>query len=278
MKPLTKVGAEHFVKSFASTPSTVGIGVEEFLATNCIGPTTFIEGTARFEEFRDCLLREADRSLSLSINCFARSLEGLRAASAYWTLVSLYYSSFYSAKAVLAMHGCWMTHPEMWVEVVDANPGKQKLAYKTKRYARAGSHRVAWIAFYAAMNHLRSWFITPHAKLASSPVNSIDTWLIDTRNEYNYEPDKAFQMKQEFDASFDATNLPKCFGGKFRTMFEISHSFVLFARDMAIDLNLDTDVWAPKPTRKKWHQDFVTAPQDAAITALSSSYHPQLEY
>lgn len=279
MKSLTKSGAKHFVGSFAATPASARQGVEDYLTTSKAKGSTFIEGSPRFAELRDCMLREADRSLLLSVNCFARALGGLRAASAYWSLVGLYYASFFSAKAVLGMHGCWMCRPKMWIEVIDANPGKQKLAYRTVAYGgRGGSHQIAWIAFYSAMTPLRSWLTTGHAKLAAYPVNSNDTWLIETRNEVNYDPAKAFKMKEDFEATYDSTNLPSCFGGKLRTMFDITHAFVLFARDTAKEMGLQTDVYVPEPNRKDWCKNLITSAEDPALRSFAESYNAQLQF
>jgi len=279
MKSLTKTGAEHFVKSFAGTALTAGQGVEDYLIASKSKGVTFVEGVPKFAELRDCMLREADRSLLLSVNCFARALEGLRAASAYWSLVGLYYASFFAAKSVLGMYGCWMSKPRMWVEVVDANPGKQRLIYRTTPYAgTGGSHQVAWSAFYSAMTPLRSWLTTPHAKLAAYPVNSNDSWLIQTRNEVNYDPAKAFKMKEDFELNYDAAKIPTCFAGKLRTMFDITRAFVLFARDTAKDMGLKTDVYSPEPTRKDWSKKLVTSAQDAALRDFAASLSPQLEF
>lgn len=150
----------------------------------------------------DSLDSDAERSLLLSGSCYARALDGLRESSVYWSVVGLYYAAFFSLKAVLGMHGCWMSRPKRWIEVVDANPGRQKIAYKTAMYPSSGgptgSHQVTWIAFYEAMNHLAAWLTSAHAVLASNPVNANRTWMIDTRNEVNYDPLVAFQMMTAF--------------------------------------------------------------------------------
>lgn len=277
MKPLTQTGAAHFVASFGGLGPTSSLSVEDYLLSSS-GGSLYVEGTPKFGELRDCLLRDADRSLLLSLNCFTRALETLRASSVYWTVVGLYYSSFFSAKAILGMHGCWMRGAKNWIEVIDANPGKQRLIHKTTSYGLGGSHKVTWRAFYRAMAPLRTWLKTPHAQLAATPVNANETWLIDARNEVNYDAVKAFKLKQDFESSFDPANMPNCFGGKFRTMFDISVAFVLFARDMAKDFHLSTDVYAPHPTRRDWCQTLITPAQAAAILAFASTYHPQIEY
>src|SRR5258708_6528549 len=282
MKPLTQIGAAHFVGSFSADATVSGFSVEEYLATLPGGSITFTEGTPRFNELKDCLLREAERSLLLSGNCYARALDGLRGSSVYWTIVGLYYAAFFSVKAVLGMHGCWMSGPRRWIEVMDANPGAQRLVYRTGMYpnngGKNGSHEVTWIAFYEAMNHLAAWLTSPPALLSITPVNSSKTWMIDTRNDVNYDPLVAFQMMAAFQGSFDPTNLPSCFGGKLQTMFQVGQAFVLFAKELALNLGLGTDVWVPAATRRDWWMQYVTCAQHPPLSQFAVSVYPHLQY
>lgn len=282
MKPFSQNGAMHFVSNFTGDASFIGHSVEDFLGALPPGTSTFAEGTPRFGQLRDCLLRESERSLLMSSSCYARALDGLRDSSAYWSVVGLYYSAFFSLKAILGMHGCWMSRPKRWIEVHDTNPGSQKLVYKTSLYpnnaGQSGSHQVTWVAFYEAMNHLAAWLTSAHAVLAITPVNNNKTWMIDTRNDVNYDTQVAFQMMAAFRGSYDPANLPNCFGGKLQTMFQIAQAFVLFSRETAINLGLSTDVWAPATSRMNWCQQYITSPQHAALTAFAVSEYPRLEY
>lgn len=282
MKPLSQIGAQHFVSGFSAEASVIQYSVDDFLDTLPKGGTDFTEGTKKFDQLRDCLLRETERSLLLSSNCYARALDNLRECSTYWSVVSLYYSSFFSLKAVLGMHGCWMSRPKRWIEVDNANPGKQKFIYKTVTYpnnnGQSGSHQVTWVAFYEAMNHLSSWLTSPHATLAISPVNANKTWMIDTRNDVNYDPLIAFQMMADFQNNFNPTAIPTCFGGKLQTMIEISQAFVNFSKEMALTLGLKTDVCLPSVARKDWCQRYMTSNQHAALTAFAHTEYARLEY
>ena len=169
-----------------------------------------------------------------------------------------------------------------WIEVIDANPGNQKLEYKTSVYhcsgGEKGSHKVTWVAFYEAMNKLSAWLTSPHAKLAINPVNASKTWMINTRNEVNYDPLAAFEMMGAFQSTFDPENIPKCFGGKLQTMFQITQAFVLFSKELAINYGLKTDVWSVAQTRKDWAQQYITSAQHSALTQFSKSEYPSLEY
>jgi hypothetical protein len=66
MKPLTQSGAAHFVGQFGADASVAGYSVEDFLATLSASSHTFTEGTPRFDQLKDCLLRESERSLLMS--------------------------------------------------------------------------------------------------------------------------------------------------------------------------------------------------------------------
>jgi hypothetical protein len=282
MKPLTQIGAQHFVSNFGADVSVNGYSVNDFLATLPKGGSVFSEGTQGFDQLKDCLLREAERSLLLSGNCYARALDGLRGCSAYWSVVGLYYAAFFSLKAILGMHGCWMGRPNRWVEVDNANPGNQKIVYKTTIYPNSGgvkgSHKVTWVAFYEAMNHLTAWLTSPHALLAIQPVNHNKTWMIDTRNEVNYDPLVAFQMMSDFQSTFNPTTLPTCFGGKLQTMVQIAQAFIIFSKETALNHGLRTDICVPANTRKDWCQQHMTAPQHPALIAFATSEYPRLEY
>lgn len=213
MKPLTTTSSIHFVAGFNVVSAASALSVQDYL--NSASTRSFQEGTPEFEALRCYLLRETEQSLLMAGNCYIRGLEGLRGSSAYWSLVSLYYSAFFSVKAVLGTYGCWMSHPKRWIEAVDTNAGNIKLHYRTAPYTTvSGSHKVTWIAFYDTMSALSSFLTSPEAVIAKTPVNQTKTWLIDTRNDANYHPNIAFDMIDEFDRGFSPTAVPNCFRGR----------------------------------------------------------------
>lgn len=282
MKPFSRNGAQYFVSKFSADAFGKTYSVDDYLTNYAHGVTNFTEGTSEFNQLKDCLLREAERSLLMSASCYARALDNLREGSVYWAVVGLYYAAFLSSKAVLGMHGCWMSQPRSWIEVVDENPGKQKMIFKKTFYpnngGQKGSHKVTWIAFYEAMNHLSAWLTSPQAVLAINPVNSSKVWMIETRNDVNYNPQAAFEMMSAFQASYDPTNVPHCFSGKLQTMLRVAQAFVMFAKEIAIDYGLNTDVWSPAISRKDWCKKYVTSPQDPALLAFAETEYPALEF
>lgn len=280
MRALTNVGASHFVGSFSAEMTSASYGVEDYIQYLSISPgKTFVEGRADFSGMRDCILRESDRSLALSVNCFARALDGLRACSSYWTGVGLYYSAFFAAKAIMGMYGCWFKTPKSWIEVVDTTPGKQRLIFRPRVYAGSGGpHQLGWRAYYAATTSLRPSASTPEAIFALNPINSSETWLIDTRNEINYNPFQAFRLKEEFEGSFDNADIPACFSGKFSTMYTVSNAFIAYARQTAIDLSLKTDVFAVHADRAQWIRMLVTSAQEPALVGFANSTYSRLAF
>lgn len=280
MKPLTTTSSVSFVGGFTAVPGVSTKGVQHFLDSLPSTTRTFQEGTATFDEFRCCLLRESEQQLLMAENCYARALEGLRHFSAYWSLVGLYYSAFMASKAVLGMYGCWMGRPKKWVEVADAGVGKIQLRYSTKVYPSlvSGSHQVAWVAFYETMASLSSFLTSSVAVLAKTPVNNSKTWLIDARNDANYSPSAAFELMVELDQAFDPANVPNCFSGTFQTMLRLAGAYVLFAKESALRVGLATDVCLPDAARVDWIRSRVTSPLHPALEAFARAELPQLEF
>jgi hypothetical protein len=232
--------------------------------------TTLSEGTSVFDEVRSVLLRETDRSILLASSNFIRSLEGLRASSSSWCVVGLYYSSWYAAQAILGMLGCWMGKPKRWIDVVDANPGKQRLQLHRSPYAThvAGSHRILWHAYYSAVAPLTTWF-SPAAALAVTPVSSNKEWFIDLRNKVNYLPSEAFGLMRDFNSNFDRSAIPSCFPGELNSAYQVARSFLSMLSELAAHTGIDTDVFAPSVNRAIAIRQHVNGPHSRDLSAFA---------
>lgn len=77
------------------------------------------EGTALFAGFRDCSLRDVERSLFFAASMYRRSLDMMLASSASWAHVTLYYGAWYASRAILGMFGCTI----FYHSVVDVGSG-----------------------------------------------------------------------------------------------------------------------------------------------------------
>jgi len=278
MKPLTTTSSAHFVAGFQANPALVGIGVQDYL--NRAPVKQFIEGTPPFNELRVCLLQEAEQYVLLAQNCYSQGLEGLRVGSAAWSMVSFYYSAFFATKAILGTYGCWMSAPRRWIEVVDATAGSLKLAYHQSLYPTQarGSHKVAWAAYYQVMSKLSNFLTSPDAIVAKTPVNSQESWLIDTRNDVNYEPQVAFKIGSEFESSFRPTAIPNSLRGRLSTMLQVSRACNVFAKENAVRVGLSTGVWNPEPTRVAWVQNRVLSPQHPLLVAYRQKEMARLAF
>lgn len=74
------------------------------------------EGTREYDGFRDCALREAERCLFLAISNYRRALDLMLPAASSWAQVTLYYSSYFAARALLGIFGGWIGN-KMIIEV-----------------------------------------------------------------------------------------------------------------------------------------------------------------
>ena len=107
MIPLSLQGAKHFCEQFSGSASP-SLGMRDFYIKSLAKKKSFKEGEQVFDEYRDSLLREADRCFFLGVSCFRRALDLFSGASVFWAHVSLYYSGWFAAHSVLGMFGCWV--------------------------------------------------------------------------------------------------------------------------------------------------------------------------
>lgn len=275
MKALNAEGARHFVSSFSNSTASSGCSVRGYLNNSFQGGVTLKEGSAEFSGLRDCLLRDSERSMVLAASNFARALDGLRASSGYWTLVGLYYAAFFSARAIMGIHGCWMSRRNRWLEATKSNPHHQELTYRKKNYSVPGSsHEVTWAAYYAMAKHLEP-FVPSELALAVEPIDDKRDWMTSVRNRVNYDPVESFRLMEEFRSGFDRESIPSCFPYELRTAVKIARSMIELSQFEANRTGLKTDAVAPD--RAAMVRSEVTCPNDAAVQSFSASLYPVLE-
>src|SRR5262245_31846889 len=66
-------------------------------------PGTLKEGTVAFDTYRACALRDVERSLFQSVSLYRRSFDLMTASAAGWAHVTLYYGTFFSARALIGL-------------------------------------------------------------------------------------------------------------------------------------------------------------------------------
>jgi hypothetical protein len=249
MIPFSNQGAKHFCGKFSSS-SPADTAMRDFFNVALSKKKSFKEGEQVFSEYRDSLLREADRCFFLGVTCFRRSLDLFSSASVFWAHVSLYYSSWFAAHSVLGMFGCWVQGDGKVVQVKNHSPGLQEFAV-TKDYStqhHGGSHQFFWDAYYNAMKAVVLW-TDPSLQLAVKPISSNHIWAIEKRNLINYQTIQAFKLMDGFSTGFDPDKFPASLQGDVATQFQLARTLLLFCADRASEFALKTDVFPATGTR-----------------------------
>ena len=242
---LSRQGAEYFCAGFSSSSGVPDI--RQLYNTVLASRKSFKESDGIYEQYRDALLREADRSFFLSISCYRRALHLFTAASVFWAHVSLYYASWYAAHAVLGIFGGWVLgrqrNSRVVVHVLTHKPGQQEFKIE-KNYSSTqnGSHQIFWEAYYRAMRSVILW-TDPALLLAVQPISNNPLWPIEKRNAINYRSFDAFQLMKDHSNNFDALQFPQTLHGDIATQFSLTRSLLLFSAARVTEFRLTTDVY-----------------------------------
>ncbi|MBZ5608528.1 MAG: hypothetical protein LAP38_09735 [Acidobacteriia bacterium] len=232
--------AQHFCKDYGGSSGIVCF--QDFFRTMLAPHARIKEGDRIFNEYRDCLLREAERNLFLSASLHRRGLDLVSVASANWLHVTYYYSSFFSARCILGVCGTWVDSRSR-TEVVGGNPGTQEIEVVRdfrKRTTYRGTHERFWDSFYTAVGALVLW-VPAEYRVALTPVYANVTWLIETRNKLNYDTVAALDLSAQFRASFNRRSFPHSLPGELNTQFTIAEKLLLLAAWLGRQCGLGTD-------------------------------------
>lgn len=244
MRLLTPSGARSFCQSFSGSPRTSDVDVAKYLDSFRSGKL-FKEGTRDFEDLRDCLLRDAERQAFLAAGNFATVHRGLQAGVVGWSVVGLYYSSYFAARSLLSMHGGWVDANRRWVGLTDTTAGGLEFTYFKSAHPsiprRLGTHKAFWSVFYHATTGLHAHADPAHA-YALSPVQSSTTWLIDKRNEINYNAAAALKLTSSFTSRYDPGSIPTCFPGELKVYKNVANSLLALVAQFRIANGLSSDL------------------------------------
>ena len=232
--------AKHFCTPFGASAPTRQQSLHAFHAA--LSRQVLQEGRTDFDVHRTNVLKSAEQWILYSVTNYRRAVEMLVPGSAPWAHVTLYYSSFYAANAILAMFGGWVavtSQGERVVEVEDGTPHSQRLRVhrrlKSPNRAR-GSHRQFWDFFYDSVASLVAW--TPgHLSRALTPSTGDYDWQIVPRNEVNYDMFHAWRSSAELGAGFDRSNLASL-TGRIALQLEATEYMVRLAEHFAGELSL----------------------------------------
>lgn len=138
-----------------------------------------------FLKLRTACLSDVDRLLFLSASQYRHACDLLHAGGVHWALVTLYYTAFFSAKALLGMFGVWVDERYVVMEVNVARPGSQRVRIlRMTSSVESGTHRRFWDEFYQSANNLKPW-VDPSDQWVLGPIRGDTGYLIATRNTIN---------------------------------------------------------------------------------------------
>ena len=164
-----------------------------------------------------------------------------------WAHVTLYYGSFFAARALLGMFGAVIFKGKVVVDVVRGTPGHQELRVRRignspgqENSTYAGSHERFWDLFYNAVSSLRPFTDVRHAA-ALSPVGGDPVWQIAKRNEVNYDSAAGLSLARLFITTFSANPFRAALPGVLGTQFRIVEALLMVTNDFAHSLGLHTD-------------------------------------
>ncbi len=237
--------ATHYCSSFSASGGT-STGSINALYGMIKQQRWFVEGTAQFTNYRDCSLRDVERSMFLGASHYRRCLDLMTTASSAWALVTIYYGIWYLSRALLGMFGTSVLRQGV-VEVYQGSPGNQKLKYSLfgkkpgqNQSTYRGSHKVYWDLFYQSIATLHP-MVEPRLAPALAPVKGDPVWLIDARNNVNYDTHAGISLSYDFNSSFSETQFPSCLPGALGTEYRVLELMLEIVFSFAQQFGLRTD-------------------------------------
>jgi hypothetical protein len=198
--------AHHFCRALPAHVPGTGQSLPTF--HNGLHTTRLVEGTTYFDVHRVSLLNAVERWIFFGVADYRRALDMFIPSNAPWAHVTLYYSSFFAANAILGMFGVWV-HFARLVDVENGTATSQVLRITRRAPAPSGykgSHQVFWDFFYEGCNTISPW-VPNQLQPATVPVNNDRIWQITARNEVNYDMFSAFDGAILFSDSFNPKRL-----------------------------------------------------------------------
>jgi hypothetical protein len=240
--------ATHYCSSYSGLGGDATQSVEFFIEKHFAGGgITIREGTPVFGEYRDCSLRDAERSLFFAVSHFRRALDLMISSSAPWSHVTLYYGSWFACHSLIGMFGSTVLSPKWVVDVIKGCPGQQELQVRRignkagqEPTTYRGSHERFWDLFHTAIPSLITMVDSRFAATLSL-VDSDPTWQIDRRNEVNYDTLIGIGLSENFHSTFCESSFPTCLGGVLNTQFQLAEALLELACSYACKFGLNTD-------------------------------------
>ena len=231
--------AQHFCRPLPSSLRGVGQSLES-LHSQFRNVTRLVEGSQNFTDHRVSLLNAVERWILFGIAGYRRALDMFIPSNAPWAHVTLYYSSFFAANAILGMFGAWI-HFKSIVDVEIGTPHLQKLRIDRRFLSPSGykgSHRVFWDFYYEGCKRFSPW-VPPRLQQVTAPVNSDRVWPVRARNAVNYDSFTSFEAVKNFSNSFKPASLHSV-TGPLRQQLELTEGMLSLAAYFANYLGVNS--------------------------------------
>ncbi len=236
--------AKHYCSNFSRSTGDAEKSIEEFqenyLKITGSGKKNIKEGNLIFQQYRDCSLRDVERSLFLAASNYRRSLDLMIPSASYWSQVTLYYGSWYASRALLGMFGCTAFGNKIFMDVEKGNPGQQELRIQKLSSTYSGPHRFFWFIFYEAFSSLTR-IVDPRLAAVIKPISGDPMWQTDNRIKVNYKTLSSLQFAEEFKRTFRKEKFPLSLPGVLYTQFHIVQTLLEYSFYFARDFGLNTD-------------------------------------
>lgn len=233
--------ARHFCRALPNHQPGIGQSLPDFHDRLPVRVTHLRENTSDFDIHRISLLNAIERWILFGVANYRRALDMFIPTNAPWAQVTLYYSSFYAANAILGMFGAWI-HYRRLVDVETGSANSQVLRINKRMQSHStqtGSHRVFWDMFYEGYNSI-SPNVPPALQASTSPVNNDRFWQISNRNDLNYDMFKAFDEAVLFENSFKPQRLRKSLRGPLALQLEVTEGMLKLAIYFANDFQINS--------------------------------------
>jgi hypothetical protein len=267
MHLLDIVEARHFCRALPAYQPGTGQSLVAFHHGLTRQPR-LLEGTTYFDVHRISLLNAVERWILFGVADYRRALDMFIPSNAPWAHVTLYYSSFFAANAVLGMFGAWLTH-EYLVDVEQGTPNSQILRISKRVQSPSGyrgSHRVFWDLFYDGCTTISPWVPTGLQSTAA-PVNNDRIWQITARNDVNYDMYSAYDRARYFGSSFNPKKL-RSLPGPLGQQLEVTEGMLKLAIYFAKELGVNSFAYEGLGTgsRSKVFRELVTKVAPGLVT------------
>ena len=249
MRVFSKEGAVYHCANFPLVSNVQQESLEDFNWRRLRGVRYIDEGTALFDEYRACALRDTERYLFLSASHYRRALGLMIPSSSHWAHVTLYYGTWFAAHALLGLFGCYVLHKAI-IEVDQSSPGSQKLERKrignrlNEFYLNErGSHRQFWEAFYTTAPRI-SPSVDPQHSHHLLPLLNDQMWLINQRNKINYRVIDSMDFSRDFERGFSTRHFPIGLPGDLYMQYTVCEGLMMIGFSIASEFQLETDALA----------------------------------